>query len=139
MIKKISPKDKRDWENFINSKDKLENKDFNFSQNTKNIIEKTLDLHGYSLNEASIKIIDFIEKSYAGNVNKINIITGKGNRSKNKEDPYQSNNLSILKYYVPEFIKNHDELMKKIKNIDFKSVNDENLGSFSVILKRKKL
>ncbi len=139
MIKKISPKDKRDWENFINSKDKLENKDFNFSQNTKNIIEKTIDLHGYSLNEASIKIIDFIEKSYAGNVNKINIITGKGNRSKNKEDPYQSNNLSILKYYVPEFIKNHDELMKKIKNIDFKSVNDENLGSFSVILKRKKL
>tara|TARA_B100000941_G_scaffold189494_1_gene136522 strand:+ start:607 stop:1026 length:420 start_codon:yes stop_codon:yes gene_type:complete len=139
LIKKISPKDKRDWENFINSKDKLENKDFNFSQNTKNIIEKTIDLHGYSLNEASIKIIDFIEKSYAGNVNKINIITGKGNRSKNKEDPYQSNNLSILKYYVPEFIKNHDELMKKIKNIDFKSVNDENLGSFSVILKRKKL
>ena len=139
MIQKISPKDKRDWENFINSKDKLENKDFNFSQNTKNIIEKTIDLHGYSLNEASIKIIDFIEKSYAGNVNKINIITGKGNRSKNKEDPYQSNNLSILKYYVPEFIKNHDELMKKIKNIDFKSVNDENLGSFSVILKRKKL
>lgn len=139
MIKKISPKDKRDWENFINSKDKLENKDFNFSQNTKNIIEKTIDLHGYTLNEASIKIIDFIEKSYAGNVNKINIITGKGNRSKNKEDPYQSNNLSILKYYVPEFIKNHDELMKKIKNIDFKSVNDENLGSFSVILKRKKL
>ena len=139
MIKKISPKDKRDWENFINSKDKLENKDFNFSQNTKNIIEKTIDLHGYSLNEASIKIINYIEKSYAGNVNKINIITGKGNRSKNKEDPYQSNNLSILKYYVPEFIKNHDELMKKIKNIDFKSVNDENLGSFSVILKRKKL
>ena len=74
MIKKISPKDKRDWENFINSKDKLENKDFNFSQNTKNIIEKTIDLHGYSLNEASIKIIDFIEKSYAGNVNKINRI-----------------------------------------------------------------
>ncbi len=139
MIKKISPKDKRDWENFINSKDKLENKDFNFSQNTKNSIEKTIDLHGYSLNEASIKIIDFIEKSYAENVNKINIITGKGNRSKNKEDPYQSNNLSILKYFVPEFIKNHDELMKKIKNIDFKSVNDENLGSFSVILKRNKL
>ena len=136
MIKKISSKDKKDWENFLNSKDKLENKDSNYLQNKKSISEKTIDLHGYTLNEANKKIKYFIEKSFTERVSKINIITGKGKRSKNKNDPYLSANLGILKYSVPEFIKNDNELMKKIKNIDFKSVNDQNQGSFNITLKK---
>ena len=136
MIKKISSKDKKDWENFLNSKDKLENKDSNYFQNKKSISEKTIDLHGYTLNEANKKIKYFIEKSFTERVSKINIITGKGKRSKNKNDPYLSANLGILKYSVPEFIKNDNELMKKIKNIDLKSVNDQNQGSFNITLKK---
>ncbi len=53
----------------------------------------------------------------------IKVITGKGSRSKNKEDPYLSTDLSILKYSVPNYIKNNYELMKKIKELDFDSVN----------------
>jgi len=91
------------------------------------------------LDEANKKIRDFIDKSFADGVNTINVITGKGSRSKNKEDPYQSSDLGILKYSVPEFIKNNDELMKKIKNIDLKSIYDENMGNFEINLKKNNL
>ncbi len=71
-------------------------------------------------------------------MDKINIITGKGLRSKNLDDPYQSNDLSILKYSVPNFIKNNTELMDKILKIDFDSVNSPSKGNFDIILKSKK-
>ena len=45
MIKKISDKDKQDWQNFINSSDKLENKDQKIFKPTKRYIEKSIDLH----------------------------------------------------------------------------------------------
>ena len=56
-------------------------------------------------------------------------------RSKNINDPYQSSELSILKYSVPEYIKNNSELMKKIIKIDFESVNSPSKGNFDIILK----
>ena len=101
MKKKISLKDKKDWEKFIKSSDKLENKDLNYYETIRNVNKKTIDLHGYTLDEANNKIKDFIEKSFLEGVNIINVITGKGSRSKNKEDPYQSSDLGILKYSVP--------------------------------------
>ena len=67
----------------------------------------------------------------------IKVITGKGSRSKNKEDPYLSTDLSILKYSVPNYIKNNSELMKKIKELDLDTVNDVNQGTFDIILKKK--
>ena len=139
MIKKISSKDKKDWENFLNSKDKLENKDSNYFQNKKSISEKTIDLHGYTLNEANKKIKYFIEKSFTERVSKINIITGKGKRSKNKNDPYLSANLGILKYSVPEFIKNDNELMKKIIEMKDASIVDGGSGAFYIYLKKKSI
>ena len=134
MTDKLSDKDKKDWENFINSSERLENKDKNIKIKN-NIFERSIDLHGYTLNEANIKISEFIENCYLNGVKKINIITGKGLRSKNLEDPYQSKDLSILKYSVPEFIKNNPELMKKIVLIDFESVNSPSKGNFDLILK----
>ena len=77
----------------------------------------------------------YIEECFINGVNKINVITGKGLRSKNLNDPYQSNNLSILKHSVPEFISSNDELMKKIKNIE--NTDEKNSGSFNVYLKSK--
>ena len=56
-------------------------------------------------------------------------------RSKNLEDPYQSKDLSILKYSVPEYIKNNSELMNKIIKIDFESVNSSSKGNFDIFLK----
>ena len=139
MKKKISLKDKKDWEKFIKSSDKLENKDLNYYETIRNINKKTIDLHGYTLDEANNKIKDFIEKSFLEGVNIINVITGKGSRSKNKEDPYQSADLGILKYSVPEYIRKNKELMKKVKSIDLKSIYDEAKGNFNIILKKKNL
>ena len=82
-------------------------------------------------------LINFIIECYLNNINKITVITGKGTRSTNKEDPYLSIDLSILKYSVPDYIKNNFELMKKIKKLDLDSVNDINKGSFDIILKKK--
>ena len=100
MNKKISDKDKQDWQDFLNSTDKLENKDQKISSTPKRYIEKSIDLHGYTLEEANQKMSSYIEECFINGVNKINVITGKGLRSKNLNDPYQSNNLSILKYFL---------------------------------------
>ena len=138
MTNKLSDKDKKDWEKFVKGDEKIENKDKEFLNKNKIYLDKTIDLHGYSLEEANKKIFEFIENCYLNNVVKINIITGKGLRSKNIYDPYQSNNLSILKFSVPNFIKNNAELMDKILKIDFDSVNSPSKGNFDIILKSKK-
>ena len=136
MNKKLSDKDKKDWQSFVENKDKVENKDL--EKKKENIFfEKTIDLHGYTLNDANKKIKDFIEESYNEGVSKINIITGKGSRSKVNDDPYKSANFGILKYSIPEFIKNDADLIKIIKEIDFDSINSENQGSFNITLKKK--
>ena len=138
MKNKLSDKDKKDWEKFLKSNQKIENKDKEYFKNDKKIFEKKIDLHGYSLEEANKKIFEYIENCYLNNIDKINIITGKGLRSKNLDDPYQSNDLSILKYSVPNFIKNDSELMDKILKIDFDSVNSPLKGNFDIILKKNK-
>ena len=138
MTNKLSDKDKKDWEKFVKGNEKIQSKDTEYSNKEKQFIEKIIDLHGYTLEEANNKIFEYIENCYLNNVNKINIITGKGLRSKNLDDPYQSNDLSILKYSVPNFIKNNTELMDKILKIDFDSVNSPSKGNFDIILKSKK-
>ena len=138
MNKKISDKDKKDWQDFLNSTDKLENKDQKNSSTPKRYIEKSIDLHGYTLEEANQKMTSYIEECFLDGVNKINVITGKGLRSKNLNDPYQSNNLSILKHSVPHFIKSNDQLMKKIVSIDFEAVENPSVGNFDIFLRKKK-
>ena len=134
MTNKISDKDRKDWQKFLDSSDKLYNKDVH-QVNNRIISERSIDLHGYTLEEANKKISEFIENCYVNKVKKINVITGKGMRSKNLDDPYQSKDLSILKHSVPEYIKNSPELMSKIINIDFDSVNSPSKGNFYIFLK----
>ena len=134
MTNKLSDKDKKDWQNFLDSSDKLHNKDVD-KVNNHIISERSIDLHGYTLEEANKKISEFIDDCYINKIKKINVITGKGMRSKNLDDPYQSKDLSILKHSVPEYIKNSPELMSKIINIDFDSVNSPSKGNFDIFLK----
>ena len=134
MTNKLSDKDKKDWQNFLDSPEKLQSKDSDQLYD-KIISERSIDLHGYTLEEANKQISEFIEHCYINKVKKVNIITGKGMRSKNLEDPYQSKDLSILKYSVPEYIKNNAELMNKIIKIDFESVNSPAKGNFDILLK----
>ena len=135
MNKKISEKDIKDWKEFTESNSKIENKDIDFVQLEK-ISNRTLDLHGLTLEIANKKIEQFIKSSFDKNVEKITVITGKGLRSKVDQNPYQSKDLSILKYSVPEFIRNNLELMSLIKNIDDRTEN-KNSGSFTIHLRSK--
>ena len=137
MNKKLSNKDKKDWEKFVNSKEAIQDKDLQSTKKDFSYIEKIIDLHGYSLEEANIKIEKFILLCFEKGVRKINIITGKGSRSKNLDDPYQSKDLSILKYSVPNYIKENKNLMNKILKIDFESVKMSSKGNFDIILKKK--
>ena len=139
MNSKISDKDKKDWKNFISSKDKILNKDLKITENNiKKKIIKKIDLHGFSLEKANKVIEEFITQSFEEGVNKIIVITGKGLRSKNDENPYISKNLSILKYSVPEFIKSSINLMKIIKNINEADIEDGGKGAFYIYLKTLK-
>ena len=137
MTDKLSDKDKKDWQDFLNSSDKLDIKDKEKSISSNLNTERTIDLHGYTLEEANIKIFEFIEKCFNQNISKINVITGKGLRSKNIDDPYQSSDLSILKHSVPNFINKNQDLMKKISKIDFDAVKSPSKGSFDIIMKKK--
>ncbi len=137
MTKNISDKDKKAWQDFIDSNDKLENKDSALLEVSTRTIEKSIDLHGYTLDQANSKIFEFINDCYLSGVKKINVITGKGLRSKNQDNPYQSNQLGMLKFSVPEYIKNNSELMDKVLSIDFESINSPSKGSFDIILKKK--
>jgi len=135
-LSKISDRDKKVWEKFITSKEKVIDKEHIIERKKILHSEKTIDLHGYTLDNANLEIEKFILDCFENRVKKINIITGKGNRSKNKEDPYQSKELSILKYSVPNFIKKNKNLMEKILIIDLDSVNNPNKGNFDIILKK---
>ena len=139
MNSKISDKDKKDWKNFISSKDEIPNKDLKITKDKiKKKIIKKIDLHGFSLENANKAIEEFITQSFEEGVNKIIVITGKGLRSKNDENPYISKNLSILKYSVPEFIKSNINLMKIIKNINEADIEDGGKGAFYIYLKNFK-
>ena len=138
MTNKLSDKDKKDWQDFLDSSEKLQSKDVDQISN-QTVSERSIDLHGYNLEEANKKISVFIENCYTNKVKKINVITGKGMRSKNLNDPYQSKDLSILKYSVPDYIKKNSEIMKKILKIDLDSVESPSKGNFDIILKQKKI
>ena len=137
MNKKLSDKDKRDWQNFLQSKEKLQNKDTKIKI-SKSTITRTLDLHGQTLDQANLVVEDFINKSYENGISKLIIVTGKGLHSKNEGDPYVSKELGILKYSVPAFIKNNKNLMKKINEIKEANIEDGGGGAFYIYLKRLK-
>ena len=137
MIKKISDKDKKDWENFISSNERLPNKEFVHKKKIREEKVKKIDLHGYTLEEANIAIKNFINKCFREDVTKIIVITGKGLRSKNIADPYLSKDLIILKYSVPEFIENNKNLMKMIIEITDAKIEDGGSGAFYIYIKNK--
>jgi DNA-nicking Smr family endonuclease len=135
---KISNKDKKDWEEFITNKDKLPNKDLFLKKKRREGLVKTIDLHGYILQEANEIIDNFINKSFLEGVSRIVVITGKGLRSNNASNPYVSKDLSILKHSVPQYIQENKSLMKKIIKIIDAKIEDGGSGAFYIYLKKNK-
>ena len=135
MTDNISEKDKKDWENFLSKKEKLPNKDIKIDKKI-TFKTKSIDLHGYTLEEANTTIESFIIKSYQENINKLIVVTGKGIHSQNEKDPYVSKDLSILKYSVPEFISNNKNLMEFIYEMKDAKIEDGGSGAFYIFLKK---
>ena len=137
MNRDISDKDKIDWENFINNNEKLPNKDY---KKIKKISykSKTIDLHGFTLEEANKTVEEFINKSFKEKINKLIVVTGKGLHSENEKNPYISKDLSILKYSVPEFISKNKNLMNIINEITDAKIEDGGEGAFYIFLKKNK-
>tara|TARA_A100001388_G_scaffold232374_1_gene184990 strand:- start:756 stop:1172 length:417 start_codon:yes stop_codon:yes gene_type:complete len=132
---KISDKDKKDWENFINSQEKLPDKDPE-TQNKKLVKSRTLDLHGFSLENANLAVEEFINRAYLEKISKLLIVTGKGIHSNNEKNPFISKELGILKYSVPEFIFKNENLMKIINSLEEARVEDGGGGAFYIYLKK---
>jgi len=130
-------KDRQDWENFLNNKEKIPNKDSVHKKNIRYEKIKKIDLHGYSIEEANKAVEKFIQKCFDENVTKIIVITGKGLRSKNVENPYLSKDLSILKYSVPEFIEKNKSLTQFIIYTTDAKIEDGGSGAFYIYLKNK--
>ena len=136
MNSKISEKDKKSWEEFLSNDQKLPDKD-NFQSEIKSKKTRSLDLHGKTLDEANQIIENFIRKSYEDKVHKLIVVTGKGLHSSIEKDPYVSKDLGILKYSIPNFLKNNAELMELISNISEASIEDGGSGAFYIFLKKK--
>ena len=137
MNDNISDKDKKEWEDFLKSDEKIFDKDNNY-QNKEFFKTKSIDLHGYTLDQANKKIEEFIQYSYNEKINKIIVVTGKGLHSQNEKDPYVSKDLSILKHSVPNFIYNNRNLMKLITEIKDAEIKDGGSGAFYIYLKKNK-
>jgi DNA-nicking Smr family endonuclease len=133
----LPDKDKKDWQEFISSKDKLPNKDTKYQKKTSLKI-RSIDLHGFTLEQANKTIEDFIYKSYSEKINKLIIVTGKGLHSQNEKNPFVSKDLSILKYSVPEFISNNKNLMNIIYEMNDAKIEDGGSGAFYIFLKKNK-
>ena len=137
MTDNIKKKDKIDWENFISSNEKLPNKDIRLNKKV-SLKTRSIDLHGYTLEQANKTLESFVKNSYIERINKLIVVTGKGLHSQNEKDPYVSKDLSILKYSVPEFITNNKGLMKIIYEIQDAKIEDGGGGAFYIFLKKNK-
>ena len=134
-MSKISDKDKKDWQDFLSKNEKLPNKD-NIKSNSLVLKKTEIDLHGFTLEDANKETEKFIHESFNNGFNKVRVVTGKGLHSENDKNPYVSKKLGILKYSIPEYIKNKSDLMEKINNIQDASIDDGGKGAFYIYLKK---
>ena len=137
MIKKkdLSLEDINTWKSYIKNPSDIYDKDKNSLQNQERKDRFKFDLHGYTLDEANLKVRDLIIKCAKNKYKEILLITGKGLHSNSDSDAYVSKNLSKLKYSVPEFIKSNEELSKLIISLSDADLKDGGEGAILIKLK----
>ena len=135
----VTSKDKKDWTIFTKQMGNISAKESDIlKKNIKTNKVKKLDLHGFSLIKANKIVKKFIIQSFNSGYKKLLIVTGKGLRSKSHNNPYLSEKLSVLKYAVPEYIKNDENLVNKISRISTAEIKDGGDGAISIFLKNNK-
>ena len=102
-----------------------------------NVLNYLILLVGQALNGIKGPTIDEKISKFNEEISKLIIVTGKGLHSQNEKDPYVSKDFGILKYSVPEFIKNNNELMNMINKIQDADMEDGGGGAFYIYLKKK--
>ena len=134
-----SSKDKKDWADFTKQVGNISVTEDDFLEENRQINKvRKLDLHGYSLDDANKAVKKFITESFDKGYNKLLVITGKGLRSKSYDNPYISENLSVLKNSVPEYIKNNENLNSIISKIIQAGQQDGGEGAINIFLKNNK-
>jgi len=135
----ISSKDKKDWIVFTKQMGNIRAKESSLLKQDIEINKiKKLDLHGYSLIEANKIVKNFIINSFNSGYKKLLIVTGKGLRSKSHDNPYLSEKLSVLKYAIPEYIQNDEDLKHKVGKISKAELKDGGEGAIYIFLRNKK-
>ena len=134
----VSSEDKKDWMLFTKQIGDISPKEVDLLKKitVTNKVRK-LDLHGSSLIEANEIVKKFITESFNNGYKKLLVVTGKGSRSKSYNNPYLSEKLSVLKYSVPEFIKNDKNLNSKVIRISAADQKDGGEGAIYIYLKNK--
>ena len=137
MIKKkeLSKEDKKAWEDNIRNPSDIYNKDKNIQKNDKKKTRYKYDLHGFTLDDANIKVREIVEYCIKHKFKELLLITGKGLHSTNDRDAYVSKDLGKLKYSVPEFLKNNYDLNKFIVSINDADHSDGGQGAIIIKLK----
>ena len=115
--KKISQKDLDDWKDYIKNPRDIVDKDLGKNRTKKNRNRFKFDLHGYTLIDANEKVKELILFCKKEEYKEILLITGKGIHSNSSQDVYVSNDLSKLRFSVPEYIKSNPEVSSYVASI----------------------
>ena len=137
MIKKkdLTQEDMNTWENYIKNPSDIYDKDKDLSTNNTNKSRFKFDLHGYSLDDANKKVREIILQCISKKYRELLLITGKGIHSTNEKDAFISKDLGKIKFSVPEFIKNDQELNSFIISINVAEKKDGGDGAILIKLR----
>ena len=139
MIKKkeLNQEDKKIWEDYIRNPYDIYDKDKDIRKSTQKKTRYKFDLHGFTLEDANIKVKEIVNYCIKHKFRELLLITGKGLHSTNDRDEYVSKDFGKLKYSVPEFLKNNNDLSKFIVSIN--DANHSDGGQGAIIIKFKSL
>ncbi len=132
--KDLSREDVKVWEEYTKNPTDIYDKERNLKVSNRNKRFK-FDLHGFTLEEANLKVKELIFFCSMKSYREILFITGKGLHSTNDQNIYSSKDLGKLKFSVPEFIKSDQELTKLIISIEEADVKDGGEGAILIKLK----
>jgi DNA-nicking Smr family endonuclease len=135
--KNLSNEDNEAWENFTKQPSNIYDKELQIKKESFRKDQLKYDLHGFTLEDANKKVKEIILSGLSNKYKEILLITGKGLHSNTDKDTYVSKNLSKLRFSVPEFINNNDELNKFVISISEAPIKDGGAGA--ILIKLKKL
>ena len=137
MIKKryLSQDDLKTWNDYTKNPSDVYDKDKNSTNTSLRKERFKFDLHGFTLEDANIKVKELIFFGSKNGYKELLLITGKGLHSTTDNDAYVSRELSKLKFSVPDFIKTDIELSKIILSISEASIKDGGKGALIIKLR----